>query len=150
MDERGHIAGAVSMNLETQEMVYIKAKSVVIATGGSGRLHFQGFPTTNHYGATADGLVIAYRVGAPLAFIDTMQYHPTGAAFPEQILGQLVTEKVRGLGAQDLQRGRRAICLSTRDARRGIGGRYSRVQRARQRCPYAHSTARRLARLASH
>jgi succinate dehydrogenase / fumarate reductase flavoprotein subunit len=39
-------------------------------------------------------------VGARLSFIDTMQYHPTGAAFPEQILGQLVTEKVRGLGAQ--------------------------------------------------
>ena len=45
-------------------------------------------------------LVLAYRAGARLAFIDTMQYHPTGAAFPEQILGQLVTEKVRGLGAQ--------------------------------------------------
>jgi len=43
---------------------------------------------------------MVYRLGAPLAFIDTMQYHPTGAAFPEQILGQLVTEKVRGLGAQ--------------------------------------------------
>jgi succinate dehydrogenase/fumarate reductase flavoprotein subunit len=100
MDERGHIAGAISINLETQQMVYIKARSVIIATGGSGRLHYQGFPTTNHYGATADGLVLAYRLGAPLAFIDTMQYHPTGAAFPEQILGQLVTEKVRGLGAQ--------------------------------------------------
>jgi succinate dehydrogenase / fumarate reductase flavoprotein subunit len=100
LDERGHCAGAISMNLETQQTVYIKAKSVVIATGGSGRLHYQDFPTTNHYGATADGLVVAYRVGAPLAFIDTMQYHPTGAAFPEQILGQLVTEKVRGLGAQ--------------------------------------------------
>jgi len=36
----------------------------------------------------------------PLSFIDTMQYHPTGAAYPEQLLGQLVTEKVRGLGAQ--------------------------------------------------
>jgi len=73
---------------------------VVITTGGSGRLHYQGFPTTNHYGATGDGLVLAYRLGARLAFIDTMQYHPTGAAYPEQILGQLVTEKVRGLGAQ--------------------------------------------------
>jgi succinate dehydrogenase / fumarate reductase flavoprotein subunit len=80
----------------------IQAKAVVIATGGSGRLHYQGFPTTNHYGATGDGLVLAYRVGAELAFIDTMQYHPTGAAYPEQILGQLVTEKVRGLGAQVL------------------------------------------------
>ena len=73
---------------------------MIIATGGSGRLHYQGFPTTNHYGATGDGLVLAYRLGARLAFIDTMQYHPTGAAYPEQILGQLVTEKVRGLGAQ--------------------------------------------------
>jgi len=63
-------------------------------------LHYQDFPTTNHYGATGDGLVLAYRAGARLAFIDTMQYHPTGAAYPEQILGQLVTEKVRGLGAQ--------------------------------------------------
>jgi len=100
LDEMGRCAGAISMNLETQQVVYIKAKSVVIATGGSGRLHYQGFPTTNHYGATADGLVLAYRAGVSLAFIDTMQYHPTGAAFPEQILGQLVTEKVRGLGAQ--------------------------------------------------
>jgi succinate dehydrogenase/fumarate reductase flavoprotein subunit len=45
---------------------------------------------------------MAYRVGAPLSFIDTMQYHPTGAAFPEQIVGLLVTEKVRGLGAHVL------------------------------------------------
>jgi aspartate oxidase len=71
-----------------------------MATGGMGRLHIQKFPTTNHYGATADGLVLAYRAGARLIFMDTMQYHPTGAAYPMQILGQLVTEKVRTLGAQ--------------------------------------------------
>jgi succinate dehydrogenase/fumarate reductase flavoprotein subunit len=100
LEQNGHIAGAVLMNLETEQTFYVKAKAVVLATGGSGRLHYQGFPTTNHYGATADGLVMAYRVGAMLAFLDTMQYHPTGAAFPEQILGLLVTEKVRGLGAQ--------------------------------------------------
>ncbi len=100
VDDGGRIAGAVLMNLETQRYFYAKAKAVVLATGGSGRLHYQGFPTTNHFGATADGVVIAYRAGAQLAFLDTMQYHPTGAAFPEQILGLLVTEKVRGLGAQ--------------------------------------------------
>jgi succinate dehydrogenase/fumarate reductase flavoprotein subunit len=44
--------------------------------------------------------VLAYRAGSRLVFLDTMQYHPTGAAYPEQILGQLVTEKVRSLGAQ--------------------------------------------------
>ncbi len=100
LDENGQIAGAVLKNLETEHVYYVKARAVVLATGGSGRLHYQGFPTTNHYGATADGVVMAYRVGAKLAFLDTMQYHPTGAAFPEQILGLLVTEKVRGLGAQ--------------------------------------------------
>jgi len=100
MDEKGQVAGAVLQNLETGEHLVVRAKATIIATGGSGRLHYQGYPTTNHYGATGDGLVLAYRVGARLAFIDTMQYHPTGAAFPEQILGLLVTEKVRGLGAQ--------------------------------------------------
>ena len=100
LDDKGQIAGAVLKNLETEQMFYVKAKAVVLATGGSGRLHYQGFPTTNHYGATGDGVVMAYRVGARLGFLDTMQYHPTGAAFPEQILGLLVTEKVRGLGAQ--------------------------------------------------
>jgi succinate dehydrogenase/fumarate reductase flavoprotein subunit len=100
LDEKGQAVGAVLKDLDTNRWITVTARAVVIATGGSGRLHYQGFPTTNHYGATGDGLVLAYRVGARLAFIDTMQYHPTGAAFPEQILGQLVTEKVRGLGAQ--------------------------------------------------
>ena len=100
LDENGQAAGAILKDLDTGRWITVSARAVVIATGGSGRLHYQGFPTTNHYGATGDGLVLAYRVGARLAFIDTMQYHPTGAAYPEQILGQLVTEKVRGLGAQ--------------------------------------------------
>jgi succinate dehydrogenase/fumarate reductase flavoprotein subunit len=100
LDDRGQAAGAVLKDLDTGRFLVVRAKAVILATGGSGRLHYQGFPTTNHYGATGDGLVLAYRVGARLSFIDTMQYHPTGAAYPEQILGQLVTEKVRGLGAQ--------------------------------------------------
>jgi succinate dehydrogenase / fumarate reductase flavoprotein subunit len=100
LDNKGQIAGAVLLNLETEELIIARARAVVLATGGIGRLHIQGFPTTNHYGATADGLVLAYRAGAELIFIDTMQYHPTGAVYPLQILGQLVTEKVRTLGAQ--------------------------------------------------
>ena len=100
LDEKGQIAGAILVNLETNELIIVRAKAVVMATGGAGRLHIQNFPTTNHYGATADGLVLAYRAGTELIFIDTMQYHPTGAAYPIQILGQLVTEKVRTLGAQ--------------------------------------------------
>jgi succinate dehydrogenase/fumarate reductase flavoprotein subunit len=99
LDDRGKIAGAILVNLETEEVIVVRARAVVMTTGGIGRLHIQGFPTTNHYGATADGLVLAYRVGAELVFIDTMQYHPTGVAYPLQILGHLVTEKMRTLGA---------------------------------------------------
>ena len=101
-DDRGQVAGAVLQNLETGEHLIVRARQTIIATGGGGRLHYMGYACTNHYGATADGLVMAYRIGAKLAFIDTMQYHPTGAAYPEQIVGLLVTEKVRGLGAQVL------------------------------------------------
>jgi succinate dehydrogenase / fumarate reductase flavoprotein subunit len=99
LDEHRQCVGAILYDLETEEYFVVRAKAVVLATGGMGRLHVQGFPTTNHYGATADGIVMAYRAGARLIFMDTVQYHPTGVAYPEQILGQLVTEKVRGLGA---------------------------------------------------
>ncbi len=99
-DDEGKVAGAVLLNMETGEILVARAKTVVIATGGAGRMHYQGFPTSNHYGATADGLVLAYRAGARLLYQDTLQYHPTGAAYPSQIFGALVTEKVRSLGAQ--------------------------------------------------
>ena len=100
LDEKGNAAGAVLMNMETKQLLVARAKTVIIATGGAGRMHYQGFPTSNHYGATADGLVLGYRVGAKLLYADTLQYHPTGAAYPEQIFGALVTEKVRGVGAK--------------------------------------------------
>ena len=98
-DSNGRVAGAVLLNMETDDYLVARAKTVVIATGGAGRMHYQNFPTSNHYGATADGLVLGYRVGAPLLYQDTIQYHPTGVAFPSQIYGALVTEKVRSLGA---------------------------------------------------
>ena len=99
-DEYGRCAGAVLQNMETNELSVARAKTVIMATGGAGRMHYQGFPTSNHYGATADGLVLGYRAGAKLVYADTVQYHPTGAAYPEQIFGALVTEKVRSLGAK--------------------------------------------------
>ncbi len=98
-DTDGKAAGAVLLNMETNEILIARAKAVIIATGGAGRMHYQGFPTSNHYGATADGLVFAYRAGASLLYQDTLQYHPTGVAFPSQIYGALVTEKVRSMGA---------------------------------------------------
>ena len=92
-----------------------------MATGGFGRLHIQDFPTTNHYGATADGLVMAYRAGGNLLDMDSVQYHPTGAAYPEQIVGLLVTEKVRGSGAIPVNKNGEAFVyhLEPRDVEAG-------------------------------
>ena len=117
LDDEGKASGAVLKNMETGEILVAKAKTVVIATGGAGRLHYQGFPTSNHYGATADGLVLAYRAGAKLLYADTLQYHPTGVAEPTQIFGALVTEKVRSLGAQLVNKNGEAFVysLETRD-----------------------------------
>lgn len=103
-DAQGRCAGAVLQNMETGELLVVRAKATVMATGGIGRLHIQGFATTNHYGATADGLIMGYRAGARLRFMDSIQYHPTGTAYPEQNVGLLITEKVRGLGAEPVNR----------------------------------------------
>jgi len=103
-DDDGGVTGAVLVDLETERYRVVRARAVILASGGFGRLHIQGFATTNHYGATADGLVLAYRAGARLIDIDSVQYHPTGAAYPEQLVGQLITEKVRSMGAQPLNR----------------------------------------------
>ncbi len=99
MDDKGQVAGGIAFNLETYEYYVIRAKATILATGGSGRLHLANYPTTNHYGATGDGLVMAYHVGANLRDLDTIQIHPTGDAYPEPIVGILSTEKIRGLGA---------------------------------------------------
>jgi succinate dehydrogenase / fumarate reductase flavoprotein subunit len=100
LDTEGRCAGAVLLNLDTGKYVTAMAKATILSTGGMGRLHPQGFPTSNHYGATADGLVMAYRTGAALIYIDYVQYHPTGAAWPEQMLGLLISEALRAQGAQ--------------------------------------------------
>ncbi|MDW7739523.1 MAG: FAD-binding protein [Bacillota bacterium] len=117
LDRDGKAAGAVLFNLETEQYQVARAKTVIIATGGSGRLHYRGFPTSNHYGATADGLIIGYRAGAKIIYADSIQYHPTGGAYPPQLLGLLVTEKTRGLGATPLNiKGEQFVYhLETRD-----------------------------------
>ena len=100
LDDQGQCVGAVLFNFDTEQYCVVQSKTTLIATGGIGRLHIQGFPTSNHYGATADGLVMAYRAGAKMIYMDFIQYHPTGIAWPEQMLGLLVSEALRAQGAQ--------------------------------------------------
>lgn len=104
LDDQGRCAGGILYNMETEEYFLVKAKATIIATGGFGRLHIRGFDTTNHYGATGDGLIMAYRAGANLLYMDSVQYHPTGAVYPEQIAGFLITEKIRGAGGQPVNK----------------------------------------------
>ncbi|MEK6684342.1 MAG: FAD-binding protein [Nitrospirota bacterium] len=116
-DPDGRCSGAVLKNMDNGRFIIVSAKSVILATGGSGRLHIEGFPTSNHYGATGDALVLAYRTGAKLAHADTFQYHPTGSVFPEQLAGALVTEGIRSDGGHLVNRnGKRFVNeLDTRD-----------------------------------
>lgn len=109
-DERGHCAGAVVYSLRERKYQIIRAQNVILATGGVGRLHLNGFATSNHFGATADGVVLAYRLGARLRELDTFQYHPSGMAHPEILKGVLITEGVRSAGAYLLNgRGERFV-----------------------------------------
>jgi succinate dehydrogenase/fumarate reductase flavoprotein subunit len=116
-DEQGACTGAVLMDLDNKRFVVVAAKAVILCTGGIGRLHIQGFPTSNHYGATGDGLALSYRMGARLLQIDTFQYHPSGAVYPEQLIGALVTEGIRSEGGHLVNaRGERFVNeLDTRD-----------------------------------
>ncbi|MEW6544479.1 MAG: FAD-binding protein [Nitrospirota bacterium] len=116
-DGAGSCTGAVLRDLDNKRFIVVAAKTVILATGGIGRLHIQGFPTSNHYGATGDGLAMAYRMGAKLLQIDTFQYHPTGAVYPEQLVGALVTEGIRSEGGHLVNaKGERFVNeLDTRD-----------------------------------
>lgn len=111
LDEEGKCGGAILYNMETREFYVARAKAVIIASGGFGRLHIKGFATTNHYGATMDGVVMAYRAGVGHKYLFSTQYHPTGAVYPEQNVGLLITEKVRGLGAHVLNNEGEQFCF---------------------------------------
>ncbi|MET0105625.1 MAG: FAD-dependent oxidoreductase [Sedimenticola sp.] len=109
-NESGYCAGAVLSSLKEYRYKLVKAKAVIIATGGIGRMHLNSFPTSNHFGATGDGLVLAYRLGAKMRDLDSFQYHPSGLAYPHHLAGTLITEGVRSAGAYLLNgRGERFV-----------------------------------------
>jgi succinate dehydrogenase / fumarate reductase flavoprotein subunit len=87
----GAFAGLVAWSLTTGEVAVIRAKALVMATGGCCRLF--GFTTYSH-SVTGDGMVMAYRAGLPLQDMEFVQFHPTGLV-PS---GILITEAARGEG----------------------------------------------------
>jgi succinate dehydrogenase / fumarate reductase, flavoprotein subunit len=87
----GKTAGVVALELATGEIHVFHAKTVIIATGGHGRIWEI---TSNAYAYTGDGAAIAFRRGIPLEDMEFFQFHPTGI----YKLGILITEGVRGDG----------------------------------------------------
>jgi succinate dehydrogenase / fumarate reductase flavoprotein subunit len=84
--------GVIAWDLLNGGLKTIGAKTVILATGGAGRLYAG---TTNAYACTGDGMAMALRVGVPLEDMEMMQFHPTTLA----PTGVLITEGCRGEGA---------------------------------------------------
>ena len=84
--------GVIAWDLVNGGLKTIGAKTVILATGGAGRLYTG---TTNAYACTGDGMAMALRVGVPLKDMEMMQFHPTTLS----PTGVLITEGTRGEGA---------------------------------------------------
>jgi fumarate reductase flavoprotein subunit len=89
--DQGRVAGVVVIEIATGEFRLIQAKSVIIATGGAGRVFREN---TNGGIVTGDGMAMAFRHGVPLRDMEFVQYHPT--CMP--VTGLLFTEACRGEG----------------------------------------------------
>ena len=93
--KQGRVVGALAYTRENGKFVHFKAKAVVMATGGWGRIFKV---TSNSWEGTGDGVVLGYDAGAELVDMEMMQFHPTGMVWPPGVRGLLVTEGVRGEG----------------------------------------------------
>ena len=91
----GRVVGALAYTRESGKFIHFKAKAVVMATGGWGRIYKV---TSNSWEGTGDGVILAYNVGAELVDMEMVQFHPTGMVWPPGVRGLLVTEGVRGEG----------------------------------------------------
>ena len=98
------VIGAMALD-EKGRLVLLKADSTILATGGGTKVYDI---STNSSSGTGDGFAIGYRAGAELIDMEMIQFHPTGAVFPYDARGRLVTEAVRGEGG---------ILLNTRGER---------------------------------
>ncbi len=94
-DAEGAVSGLVGYWRPTGGFVVIKAKAVVMATGGVGK---SWMVTSNSWESTGDGHAMALWAGADLIDMECIQFHPTGMVWPLSVRGILVTEGVRGDG----------------------------------------------------
>ncbi len=91
-NQDGVVVGVIAIQIETGEVVHVKSRATVLATGGAGRIYAS---TTNALMNTGDGIGMALRAGFPVQDMEMWQFHPTGIAG----VGILITEGSRGEGA---------------------------------------------------
>jgi len=89
------VVGAVGYTRDLGKFIHFKAKAVVMATGGWGRIYKV---TSNSWEGNGDGAVLGFEAGAELVDMEMVQFHPTGMVWPPGVRGLLVTEGVRGEG----------------------------------------------------
>jgi succinate dehydrogenase / fumarate reductase flavoprotein subunit len=90
-DLQHRVAGVIILSIATGELLFLRGRAIVIATGGAGRVYQS---TTNAFINTGDGLGLAVRAGFPLQDMEMWQIHPTGLAH----VGVLISEGCRGEG----------------------------------------------------
>ena len=90
-NQDGVVTGVIAINIEDGEVIHVKSKATVFATGGAGRIYAS---TTNAHINTGDGIGMALRAGFPMQDMEMWQFHPTGI----HGAGVLVTEGCRGEG----------------------------------------------------
>jgi succinate dehydrogenase / fumarate reductase flavoprotein subunit len=95
LKDGNRISGALGYWREQGRFVVLKARSIVIASGGIGKVYRV---TSNSWEYTGDGMALAYEAGADLQDMEFVQFHPTGMVWPPGVQGILVTEAVRGEG----------------------------------------------------
>jgi fumarate reductase (CoM/CoB) subunit A len=94
LKREGRVVGAVGLDTNGRLLV-LQADATILATGGASRIYDI---STNSATGTGDGFAMGYRAGAELIDMEMVQFHPTGAVYPFDARGRLVTEAVRGEG----------------------------------------------------
>jgi succinate dehydrogenase / fumarate reductase, flavoprotein subunit len=93
---REEIKGAFGIDIEKKEFVTFECKSLILAAGGYTRVYAVSSSRINeNYG---EGIALAYEAGVDLIDMEMVQFHPTGMVWPEEAVGILATEAIRGEG----------------------------------------------------
>src|SRR5690606_1681710 len=96
-DSRGALAGVTALNVRTGTPVVIRARVVVVATGGSATMYRVAAPAREK---TGDGVAMCWRAGLPMRDMEMLQFHPTGLlAGASRMTGAVLEEGLRGAGA---------------------------------------------------